>query len=105
MKKHEGDIRVIRQSSEKENDYRKSFLKLFKECPLPEDELLYNLGLFINRQTLSRILFFHDLYRKIININGIIIEFGVRWGQNLALFESFRGIYEPYNFFTKNGRI
>ena len=26
------------------------------------------------------------------------MEFGVRWGQNLALFESFRGIYEPYNY-------
>lgn len=25
------------------------------------------------------------------------MEFGVRWGQNLALFQSFRGMYEPYN--------
>lgn len=29
------------------------------------------------------------------------MEFGVRWGQNLALFESFRGIYEPYNYNRK----
>jgi hypothetical protein len=29
------------------------------------------------------------------------MEFGVRWGQNLALFESLRGIYEPYNYTRK----
>lgn len=25
------------------------------------------------------------------------MEFGVRWGRNLALFESLRGIHEPFN--------
>lgn len=101
MKVHENDIRVKSNSSEKEIDFRKEFFKQFKDCPIPEDELLGNLGLFLNRQTLSRILFFHDLYQKIININGVIMEFGVRWGQNLALFESFRGMYEPYNYSRK----
>ena len=101
MKVHENDIRVKSNSSEKEIDFRKEFFKQFKDCPIPEDELPGNLGLFLNRQTLSRILFFHDLYQKIININGVIMEFGVRWGQNLALFESFRGMYEPYNYSRK----
>ena len=40
----------------------------------------------------------NELYKKIIEVHGIVIEFGVRWGQNLSLFESFRAIYEPYNF-------
>jgi hypothetical protein len=39
----------------------------------------------------------HDLYKQIIPVHGIVVEFGVRWGQNLALFSSFRGMYEPYN--------
>jgi len=26
-----------------------------------------------------------------------MMEFGVRWGQDLALFSSLRGIYEPFN--------
>jgi hypothetical protein len=29
------------------------------------------------------------------------MEFGVRWGGNLALYESFRGIYEPFNYNRK----
>jgi len=70
-------------------------------CPIPKEELLTNLGLFINRQSLSRIIFMHELYLKILEVHDIVMEFGVRWGQNLALFESFRGMYEPYNFNRK----
>jgi hypothetical protein len=88
-------------SSSKELDIRAEFLEQFKKCPIPDNEKLQNLGLFINRQSMSRILFFHDLYNKILNVNGIIMEFGVRWGQNMALFETFRGMYEPYNYSRK----
>ena len=76
---------------------RGQFFDLFKECPIPDNELLLNLGLFMKRQDLSKILFMNDLYKKIIDVHGVVVEFGVRWGQNLALFESFRGIYEPFN--------
>lgn len=84
-------------SSKKENEARKMFYNLFKASPIPEDEVLANLGLFMKRQDLSRILFMNELYKKIIDIHGVIMELGVRWGQNLALFESFRGAYEPFN--------
>lgn len=80
-----------------ENKNRERLLSLFKESPLPDDELLENLALYIKRQDMSRILFMHELYKKIINVHGVIIEFGVRWGRNLSLFESFRGMYEPFN--------
>ncbi|MBI3185471.1 MAG: crotonobetainyl-CoA--carnitine CoA-transferase [Myxococcales bacterium] len=39
-----------------------------------------------------------ELYRRIVNVPGVIVEFGVWWGANLALFESLRAVYEPYNF-------
>jgi hypothetical protein len=93
-----GDIRTVSASSEREKRLRADFHELFTRCPIPADELLTQLGLFLNRQTLSRILFMHDLYRRIVDVQGVVMEFGVRWGQNLALFESFRGMYEPYNF-------
>lgn len=96
MKKQE--IKIHELSSEKEKAIRESIIQLFKETPIPENELLSNLGLFIRRQDFSRILFMNELYKKIINIHGIITEFGVRWGKNLALYEVLRGIYEPYNF-------
>jgi hypothetical protein len=43
----------------------------------------------------------HELYLKIVPVHGVIMDFGTRWGQNLALFSSFRGIYEPYNYNRK----
>jgi hypothetical protein len=88
-------------SSDKELDLRRRFVEDFKKCPIPAGEMLANLGLFLNRQTLSRILYVHDLYRRIIDVPGVVMEFGVRWGQNLALFSSFRGMYEPFNFNRK----
>ena len=68
---------------------------------IPEDLLLDNLGLFLRRQTLSRIILMDKLYKKILNLHGVVMEFGVFYGQNLSLFSSFRGMYEPYNFNRK----
>ncbi len=90
-------LNIARRGSGTEQAARKRIQKLFAAAPIPRDELLSNLGLFINRQSLSRILFMHELYSKIVGVHGIVVEFGVRWGQNLALFESFRGMYEPFN--------
>lgn len=78
-----------------------SFIHLFNKCPIPEDEKMNHLGLFIKRQAMSRIIFMYELYKKIIGVHGVIMEFGVRWGQNLALFESFRGMLEPFNYNRK----
>ncbi|MBN1041182.1 crotonobetainyl-CoA--carnitine CoA-transferase [Clostridium botulinum] len=94
-------INIIGNSTESEYKRRDEFYDLFENSPIPKNEVLQNLGLYINRQSLSRILFMNDLYKKIVDVHGIAIEFGVRWGQNLALFESFRGIYEPYNYNRK----
>lgn len=92
---------VASMASEKEKDLRGEFFRLFKACPIPENELFFNLGLFLNRQSLSRILFMHELYQKILTVHGVVMEFGSRWGQNLALFTSFRGMHEPFNYSRK----
>jgi len=92
--------RIIR-STKSEINNRNEFLKLFKNTTIPGDEILDNLGLYINRQNLSNILFMNEMYQKIINTHGVVMEFGVRWGQNLSLFESFRGMYEPFNYNRK----
>ena len=38
------------------------------------------------------------LYERIIPVHGVIMEFGVRWGQNMALFSILRGTHEPFNY-------
>jgi hypothetical protein len=80
---------------------RKDFAALLKNTPINDAEIIQNLGLYTNRHLLQKMLVLNELYQKIINVHGIIIEFGVRWGQNLALFQNFRSIYEPFNFNRK----
>jgi len=90
--------------SSADKEYATTRLHLAKELrnsPLPDNELTGNLGLYIERMHLSRILLMHKLYCQIISVPGCVIEFGVRWGQNIALFNSFRGMYEPYNYTRK----
>jgi len=76
---------------------RQSLFELMKGSPLPEEELLSNIGLFIDRRMLSRFLFLQELYKVQLGIHGSIFEFGVRYGQNLTLLTSLRGIFEPFN--------
>ena len=92
---------IISGSSKKELDKREEFYELYKQCPIPKEQILNNLALFTKRQALSRILMLNDMYKKIVNLHGIICEFGVHWGNSLALFENFRGMYEPYNYNRK----
>jgi hypothetical protein len=88
-------------TTDEELKNRADFIKLFKLAPIPDNELLYNLGLFIKSFDLKRMLFLNDIYQKILPVNGVIMEFGTRWGQNLAWFTSLRGIYEPFNYSRK----
>ena len=84
-------------SSTSESDSFKEFYNLLKSTPIPDDEMLANLGLYLTSKGLSRILFFTEIYKKIIHQHGVVMEFGVRWGQTLSLLSALRGILEPFN--------
>ena len=51
----------------------------------------------LKRQSLSRLIYYNELYKKIIEVPGVICEFGVQWGATLAQLVNLRGIYEPFN--------
>lgn len=84
-------------SSEQELTGQQDFLELLSSCPIPKEQLLSNIGLFIDSKNLSRILFMNYLYQQAIDVQGVVMEFGTRWGQNSALFSALRAIYEPFN--------
>jgi len=80
-----------------ERDARAKLETLLKQAPIPPGQLLSNLGLFLSSKNLSRLLFMNRLYEQTVEVPGVVMEFGVRWGQNCALFAALRGIYEPFN--------
>lgn len=95
------NIEIKTIASKDEINKRNNFYELYKNCPIPENEKISNSGLFVKRQDLTKQLFLNDLYSKIINVHGVIIEFGVRWGQNLVTLNNLRGIHEPFNYSRK----
>ena len=52
---------------------------------------------FLKRQVLSRLLYQDQLYRRIVDVPGVICEFGVHWGATIATLCNLRGIHEPFN--------
>lgn len=51
----------------------------------------------MRRQTLSRLLYTAQLYERIVDVPGVVCEFGVQWGATLAQLINLRGMLEPYN--------
>ncbi|MEQ8390865.1 MAG: crotonobetainyl-CoA--carnitine CoA-transferase [Thalassospira sp.] len=77
--------------------HREKLYDLFRNRPMPDDQLMICLGLFMRSSALTKVLFVNELYELILDKPGVIMEFGTWWGQNLALFENLRAIYEPFN--------
>jgi hypothetical protein len=84
-------------ASPAETDIREALARHFRDCPIPDADILNNLGLFLNSKNLSRILCMDHLYQQVVDVMGVVVEFGTRWGQNASLFAALRGIYEPFN--------
>lgn len=89
------------KSSNEEIELRKRFLEQINNNPIPNLDLLNNFSLFMNKMSLSRLLFFNEIYKKILGIHGVIMEFGVYYGRDMALLQNLRAIYEPFSFTRK----
>jgi len=80
---------------------RQRMIDLYQASPLPVKDMVVNFPLYTRSSAIAKMLYVQELYRLALHVPGVIMEFGVWWGANLALFESFRAIYEPYNYARK----
>jgi hypothetical protein len=71
--------------------------RMARSAPIPDAELGENLPLFQTVRSLKRLLYMNELYRQILPVHGVVMQFGVRWGRDIATFDAFRTIYEPFN--------
>ena len=88
-------------ASELQKENRKNLVELFNNSPISKEEQLINLGLYMRSSYLASLLFLDEMYRKILNVPGVVMEMGVWWGANLTTLQSLRGVYEPYNYTRK----
>lgn len=90
-------IGIKSHTSQPEDTSLEDFIKIFRDSPIPDEQIFENLGLFLKSKDLSRILFLNHIYQKILGVQGVVFDFGTRWGQNMVVFCALRGIYEPFN--------
>ena len=95
------NIKLQTRASEKQSNAREKLINLYQNTSIPVDQLMVNFPLYMRSSAVAKLLYINELYQLIINTPGVIMEFGVWWGANLALFESLRAVYEPYNYTRK----
>jgi hypothetical protein len=96
------EIVVPDRNSLVEKNATRAILDLMQASPIPENELLTHLPLFLPRKVLSGIFALNEIYQTILGVCGDVFDFGTRWGTNMALFMNLRGIHEPYPPFPRS---
>ena len=91
------DNKRVNTKSDSYSAAEQGILDALINSSVPTDEQLENLHLFITPQQMRRIFFIYEIYKEILEVPGIIMQFGVRWGRELALLESLRTTFEPFN--------
>ena len=70
-------------------------LKKFKNNP---EIVLYNSARFVRSQEITKLIVFSELFKKILKIQGHIVEFGIHNGNNLFALGHLSEIFEHKNY-------
>lgn len=88
---------LIPHESAHETEVRRKLGRLLEAAPFAAEELVDALPLFMRRQPLADLLSMDELYRMVLGVPGVIMEFGVHRGRHVAIMTALRGVHEPYN--------
>lgn len=96
MQKHESSI--ISLSDQESIKAREELFQIMNNYPSTDDEKERSLGLFLRGSLLARIFGIREVYEKIVNLPGCIIDLGTWRGQTAVVCENLRAIFEPLHF-------
>ena len=86
---------------EKDVLYRKKMNKYFSQSLGTNIEKLENFTKYVPRQMLTQFLYRYELFKKIVNVEGSIVECGVFFGGGLMSWAQLSAIFEPVNFIRR----
>ena len=92
------DLSLYTNSDKKEIEFVEN---VFNKSNEPFNEKIDSFSKFASKKSIARFLVLHEIFKKIINLNGSIIECGVLNGASLFAFAKFSSIYEPANYSRK----
>jgi len=96
-KKDVSRIQEPKSSTEREIEYRINLETYFKNSEGTNVEKLQNFTKYVPRQTLTRFISKYEIFKKVLTIQGSIIECGVYLGGGLMTFAQLSAILEPVN--------
>lgn len=82
-------------------EYLRKQSQIFNSSKDPLDEKLFNFPKFVSRQSLTYFIAKYELFKKIVNLHGSIVECGVLFGGGLMTFAHLSSIFEPVNYNRK----
>ena len=97
-------MKKISRFKEEENNTKKDFdyltrlEKYFEKSKGSNVEKLQNFAKYVPRQDLTTFLTKYEIFKKILNVPGSIIECGVLFGGGLMTFAQLSAIFEHVNF-------
>lgn len=83
--------------TEAEREAAKNYARVFEQCPDSIETKLQHFPKYIRRQDLTRLLARYEIFMKVLDIKGSIIECGVFRGFGLMAWANFSAILEPAN--------
>lgn len=83
---------------EAEREAADHLVEIFTESPDPIGVRLENFPKYVRRQNLSRFLCLYELFKKIVNVEGSVIDCGVYHGGSLMTWAKLSSILEPVNW-------
>ncbi len=83
--------------TEAEREAAAAYARLFETCPDSVETKLQHFVKYVRRQDLTRLLSRYELFKRVLNVKGSIIECGVYRGFGLMAWANFSAILEPAN--------
>lgn len=77
--------------------HRENMARYYEESMGTTFEKLENFPKFVRRQALARFLYQSEVFQKVLDVHGSIVELGVLWGGGVMSYAKLSAIYEPYN--------
>ena len=89
--------RDAKSQSQSDNEQFSAIAGLFEREPLDLIEKIEAFGKYATRQSIAKFLAKYEIFKKILHINGSIIECGVLHGAGLLAWAKLSSIFEPAN--------
>lgn len=83
--------------TEKENAYLECLDDCIRSSPFSDVERMMNFPIYAPRQNLTNFLIKYEIFRRVLHVQGSVVECGVFFGGGLFSWAQFSAILEPTN--------